>query len=101
MIIKKWAFKNKSYENGTFVRNKARQVAQGYAKIEGIDFYETFSHVACLDYIRPLLGISCLHEFKLYPMDVKSAFMNGYLNEQVFVEQPCGFSNPIIPDHVF
>ncbi|GAU42103.1 hypothetical protein TSUD_134870 [Trifolium subterraneum] len=101
MIGTKWVFMNKSDENGVVTRNKARLVAQGYAQIEGIDFDETFAHVARLESIRLLLGVACILKFKLFQMDVKSAFLNGYLNEEVFVEQPKGFIEPTLPNHVY
>ena len=88
VISTKWIFKNKSDEHGTVTRNKARLVAQGYTQVEGLDFDETFSTVARLESIRLALGVSCILKFKLFQMDVKSAFLNGYLNEEVYVEQP-------------
>jgi len=60
-------------------RNKARLVAQGYTHIEGLDFDETFAPVARLESIRLLLGVACILKFKLFQMDVKSSFLNGYL----------------------
>ena len=97
----KWIFKNKLDENGTIVRNKARLVAQGYSQIEGIDFEETFAPVARLESIRILLAIACSLKFKLYQMDVKSAFLNGLLEEEVYVEQPKGFEDAKKPNHVY
>jgi hypothetical protein len=88
IIGTKWIFKNKSYEHSTVVRNKARLVAQGYTQIEGIDFDETFALAARLESIRILLSIACHLGFKLYQMDVKSTFLNGILQEEVYVEQP-------------
>jgi hypothetical protein len=76
IIGTKWIFKNKTDEHGTVVRNKARIVAQGYTQIEGVDFDETFARVARLESIRILLFIACHLDFKLYQMDVKSAFLN-------------------------
>jgi hypothetical protein len=70
------------------IRNKARLVAQGYTQIEGVDFDETFAPVSRLESIRILLSISCHLGFKLYQMDTKSAFLNGILQEEVYVEQP-------------
>jgi len=67
-------------------RNKARLVAQGYTQVEGLDLDETFASVARLESIRLLLRVSCILKFKLFQMDVKSAFLNGYLNEEVYVE---------------
>jgi hypothetical protein len=101
VIGTKWVYKNKSDENGTITRNKARLVAQGYTQVEGLDFDETFAPVARLESIRLLLGVACVLKFKLFQMDVKSAFLNGYLNEEVYVEQPKGFVNPDLPDHVY
>ncbi|KAK0573378.1 hypothetical protein LWI29_007216 [Acer saccharum] len=101
VIGTKWIFRNKSDEDGNIVRNKARLVAQGYSQIEGIDFEETFAPVARLESIRLLLSISCVHKFKLHQMDVKSAFLNGFLQEEVFVEQPKGFVDAHHPNHVY
>ena len=101
VIGTKWIFKNKSDTIGNVTRNKARLVAHGYSQIEGLDFDETFSHVARHKAIRLLLGISCLRRFKLFQMDVNSAFLNGVLNEEVYVEQPKGFVDPKFPNHVY
>ena len=88
VIGTKWIYKNKSDQHGTVTKNKARLVAQGYTQIEGLDFDETFALVARLESIRLLLGVSCILKFKLFQMDVQSSFLNGYLNEEVYVEQP-------------
>jgi len=101
VIGTKWIFKNKSDEIGTVSRNNARLVAQGYTQVERLDFDETFAHVARLESIRLLLGVACILKFKLFQMDVKSAFLNGYLNEKVYVEQPKGFIDPSFPSHVY
>jgi hypothetical protein len=101
IIGTKWIFKNKSDEHGTVIRNKARLVAQGYTQIERIDFDETFTPVAHVESIRILLSISCHLGFKLYQTDVKSAFLNGILQEEVYVEQPKGFMDPHYPHHVY
>lgn len=101
IIGTKWIFKNKSDEHGNITRNKARLVAQGYTQVEGVDFDETFAPVACLEAIRLLLGISCHLHFKLFQIDVKSAFLNGYLNEEVYVAQLKGFVDPKCPHHVY
>ena len=101
VIGTKWVFRNKSDENGTIVRNKARLVAQGYNQEEGIDYEETFAPVARLESIRMLFAFACHKGFTLYQMDVKSAFLNGHILEEVYVEQPPGFINYKYPDHVF
>ncbi|CAM8902599.1 unnamed protein product [Rhodiola kirilowii] len=85
IISTKWIFKNKSDASGNITRNKARLVVQGYTQIEGIDFEETFAPVARLEAIRLLLALACHLKFRLFQMDVKSAFLNGFLNEEVYV----------------
>jgi hypothetical protein len=97
IIGTKWIFKNKTDEHGTVVRNKARLVFQEYTQIEGVDFDETFALVGRLESIRTLLPIACHLGFRLYQMDVKSSFMNGVLQEEVYVEQPRVFKILIIP----
>lgn len=86
IIGTKWVFKNKLDEHGTITRNKARLVAQGYNQQEGIDYEETYAPVARLESIRILLAFACYKKFTLYQMDVKSAFLNGYINEEVYVK---------------
>jgi hypothetical protein len=73
-----WVRKNKEGENGEVVRNNSRLVAQGYSQKEGIDYEEIFAFVACLEAIRILLAFSMAKGFKLYQMEVKSAFFNGF-----------------------
>ena len=101
VIGTKWVFKNKSNEPGTIIRNKSRLVAQGYTHVEGIDFYETFAPVARLESIKTLLAIVSHLNFKWYRMDIKSAFLNKMLQEEVYVEQPKGFVDPHRPDDVY
>ncbi|KAK2396684.1 putative mitochondrial protein [Trifolium repens] len=101
IIGTKWVYRNKSDESGDVTRNKARLVAQGYSQIEGVDFDETFAPIARLESIRLLLGVACILKFKLFQMDVKSVFLNEYLNEEVYVEQPKEFVDPNLPDHVY
>jgi hypothetical protein len=83
---------NKKGENGEVARNKSRLVAQGYSQKEGIDYEETFAPIARLEAIRILLVFSVAKGFRLYLMDVKSAFLNGFL-EEVYVKQPPGFES--------
>ncbi|WVZ85245.1 hypothetical protein U9M48_032192, partial [Paspalum notatum var. saurae] len=101
VIGTKWVFGNKQDDEGNIVRNKARLVAKGYSQVEGIDFGETFAPVARLETIRFLLTYASHHDMKLYQMDVKSAFLNGYINELVYVEQPPGFEDPNHLNHVY
>eukprot|EP00253_Pinus_taeda_P024914 PITA_24914 len=91
VIGTKWIFKNKLNENGDVVRNKARLVCKGYAQQEGIYFEETIAPVARLEPIRLFLALSSFQKLKVFQMDVKSAFLNGDLNEEVYIEQPDGF----------
>jgi hypothetical protein len=97
----KWVFRNKQDEHGVVTRNKARLVVKGYAQVAGLDFEETFTLVARLESIRILLAYVAHHSFKLFQMDVKSAFHNGPIKEEVYVEQPPGFEDDRYPDHVY
>ncbi|CAJ2642238.1 unnamed protein product [Trifolium pratense] len=101
IIGTKWVFRNKLNEQGEVVRNKARLVAQGYSQQEGIDYTETFAPVARLEAIRLLLSYAVNHGITLYQMDVKSAFLNGFISEEVYVKQPPGFEDVSNPEHVF
>jgi hypothetical protein len=76
------------------VRNKARLVAQGFSEVEGLDFGETFAPVVRLEAIMMFLVFATSKGFKLYQMDVKSAFLNGFIQEEVYVRKPLGFENP-------
>ena len=86
---------------GIVVRNKARLVAQGYTQVEGLDFGETYAPVVRLEAIRILLAYARAHNIKLDQMDVKSAFLNRYVNELVYVEQPPSFEDEKKPNHVY
>ncbi|WVZ52568.1 hypothetical protein U9M48_003616 [Paspalum notatum var. saurae] len=97
----KWVFKNKQGEDGMVVRNKVRLVAQGFCQKEGIDYEETFAPVARLEAIRILLAFAASKGFKLQQMDVKSAFLNGFIEEEVYVRQPPGFESAGFPDRVY
>ena len=83
----KWIFRNKLNESSNIIGNKARVVAQGYNQIGGIDFKKTFAPVAWLAAIRMTLAYASFNDFTLYQMNVKSAFLNGLI-EEVYVEQP-------------
>ena len=101
VIETKWVFRNKMDEDGVVVRNKARLVAKGYSQQEGIDYDETFAPVARLEAIRIFLAFAAHSNFKVYQMDVKSAFLNGELAEEVYVSQPPGFENTDFPGFVY
>jgi hypothetical protein len=83
------------------VRNKTRLVAQGFSRVDGLNFEEIFAHVAHLEAIRILLAFAVSKEFKLYQMDVKNVFLNGVIQEEVFVRQPPGFENPKYSNKVY
>jgi hypothetical protein len=93
-------FRNKQDEHGVVTRNKARLVAKGYAQVAGLDFEETFAPMARLESIRILLAYVAHHSFRLFQMDVKSAFLNRPIKEEVYVEQPPSFEDDRYPDHV-
>jgi hypothetical protein len=97
----KWVFRNKQDEHNVVTRNKARLVAKGYSQVEGLDFDETYAPVARLESIRILLAYATYHGFKLYQMDVKSAFLNGPIKEEDYVEQPLDFEDSEYPNHVY
>ncbi|GJZ35100.1 retrovirus-related pol polyprotein from transposon TNT 1-94 [Tanacetum coccineum] len=92
---------NKLDENGVVSRNKARLVAQVYNQQEGIDYDETYAPVARLESIRILLAYACALDFKIFQKEVKSAFLNGFINEEVYVAQPPGFIDFEKLDHVY
>ncbi|GJR51922.1 retrovirus-related pol polyprotein from transposon TNT 1-94 [Tanacetum coccineum] len=102
MIIKlKWLWKNKKDEDQTVIRNKARLVAKGYAQEEGIDFEESFAPVARLEAVRIFVAHAAHKSFPIYQMDVKTAFLNGPLKEEVYVAQPEGFVDLDHPEKVY
>nr|GFA52345.1 retrovirus-related Pol polyprotein from transposon TNT 1-94 [Tanacetum cinerariifolium] len=101
IIRQKCLWKNKKDEDQTVIRNKARLVAKGYAQEEGIDFEETFAPVACLEAVRIFVAYAAHKSFPIYQMDVKTAFLNGPLKEEVYVAQPDGFVDPDHPEKVY
>jgi hypothetical protein len=101
VIDTKWVFRNKQDEFGVITKNKARLIGKGYTQVEGLDFRETYALVARLESIRILLAYATHHDFKLHQMDVKSAFLNGPLQEKVYVEQPPVFEDSKFPNHVY
>ena len=101
IIGTRWVFRNKLDEDGIVTRNKARLVAKGYSQEEGIDYDETYAPVARLEAIRMFLAFAAHSNFKVYQMDVKSAFLNGDLEEEVYVEQPPGFEDKEFEDFVY
>ncbi|GJR74255.1 putative ribonuclease H-like domain-containing protein [Tanacetum coccineum] len=97
----KWILKNKRDARGIVVRNKARLVAQGHRQEEGIDYDEVFAPVARIEAIRLFLAFASYMGFLVYQLDVKSAFLYGEIEEEVYVTQPKGFEDPYFPKHVY
>ncbi|GJT18566.1 putative ribonuclease H-like domain-containing protein [Tanacetum coccineum] len=97
----KWVYRNKKDERGIVIRNKARLVAQGHTQEEGIDYDEVFAPVARIEAIRMFLAYASYMGFMVYQMDVKSAFLYGQIEEEVYVCQPPGFEDPDHPDKVY
>ncbi|GKA37301.1 retrovirus-related pol polyprotein from transposon TNT 1-94 [Tanacetum coccineum] len=96
----KWVFRNKKDKRGIVIRNKARLVAQGYTQEEEIDYNEVFAPVAMIEAIRLFLAYASFKDFVVYQMNVKSAFLYGKIEEEVYVCQPLGFEDPDFPDRV-
>jgi hypothetical protein len=96
----KWVVRNKQDDYKVVTRNKSQLVAKGYAQVASLDFEETFAPVARLESISILLTYAAHHSFKLFQLDIKSAFINGPIKEEVYVEQPPGFEDDRYPDHV-
>nr|GFD16573.1 retrovirus-related Pol polyprotein from transposon TNT 1-94 [Tanacetum cinerariifolium] len=101
VITLKWIYKVKLDELGGILKNKARLVARGYRQEEGIDFEESFAPVARLEAIRIFLAYVAHKNMVVYQMDVKTAFLNGSLWEEVYVSQPDGFVDSDNPNHVY
>ena len=101
VIGTKWIFRNKFSDMGVIMRNKVRLVAKGYTQEFGVDFEESYALVARMDAIRILLPYACHIHIKLFQMDVKSAFLNRFIKEEVYIEQPPGFEDAKFFNHVF
>ncbi|GJT05277.1 putative ribonuclease H-like domain-containing protein [Tanacetum coccineum] len=97
----KWVFRNKKDEKGIVIKNKKRLVAQEYTQEEGIDYDEVFAPVARIEAIRLFLAYASFKDFVVYQMDVKSAFLYGKIEEEVYVCQPLGFEDLDFPDRVY
>ncbi|GJV16538.1 retrovirus-related pol polyprotein from transposon TNT 1-94 [Tanacetum coccineum] len=97
----KWVYRNKKDQRGIVVRNKARLVAQSHRQEEGIDYDEVFASVARIKAVRLFLAYASFMDFTMFQMDVKSAFLYGTIEEEVYVSQPLGFVDPEFPDKVY
>ena len=90
----KWILMRKYRTDGSVEKYKARLVAKGFRQKEGINFFDTYSPVTRITSIRVLLAITALHNLEVHQMDVKTAFLNGELDEEIYIEQPKGFIVP-------
>ena len=100
VVTGKWIFKHKYHSDGSLARHKARWVVRGFSQQHGIDYDETFSSVVKPGTIRTVLSIAASHHWPIHQLDVKNAFLHGHLNETVYCQQPPGFVDPALPDHV-
>ena len=91
-LSSKWIFKRKRKLDGSIDKYKARLVIKGYRQTEGLDYFDTYSPVTRINFIRMVLAIATLKDLEVHQMDVKTAFLNGDLNEEIYMEQPEGFS---------
>ncbi|GJZ71422.1 retrotransposon protein, putative, ty1-copia subclass [Tanacetum coccineum] len=96
----KWLFKKKTDMDGVIHTYKACHVAKGYTQTSWIDYEKTFSYVIDIRVIRILIAIAAFYDYEIWQMDVKTAFLNGYLSKEVYMEQPEGFVNPKYPNRV-
>jgi hypothetical protein len=93
-IENKWIFKRKTDADGNITVYKARLVEKGFRQVQGVDYDETFSPVAMLKSVRIMLAIAAFYDYEIWQMDVKTAFLNGYLKEELYMMQPEGFVDP-------
>lgn len=96
----KWVYKTKYKPDGQVDRLKARLVVKGYKQKPGIDYFEVFAPVARMDTVRMIVALAAQNQWKIHQMDVKSAFLNGLLDEEVYVDQPVGYVQPGCEDKV-
>ena len=93
-IENKWIFKKKTDADGNVTVYKARLVAKGFRQVQGVDYDETFSPVAMLKSVQIMLAIAAFYDYEIWQMDVKTAFLNGFLEEELYMMQPEGFIDP-------
>lgn len=100
IVGSKWVFRTKYHSDGTIDRLKARVVAQGFTQVPGLDYSATFSPVVKATTVPIVLSLAILNKWHLHQLDVNNAFLNGYLTETFFMEQPPGFIDSRFPTHV-
>ena len=100
-VTSKWIYKIKHAAYGSIEKYKARFVACGFSQKEGIDYEETFAPVSRYTSIKSILALATVVKWKIHQMDVKTAFLNGVVEEEVYVEQPLGFETNDMENHVF
>ena len=93
-LSSKWIFKRKRKVDGSIDKYKARLMIKGFRQTEGLDYFDMYSPVTRINSIRMVLAIAALKDLEVHQMDVKTAFLNGDLNEEIYMEQPEGFSAP-------
>jgi len=100
IVGSRWVFKIKRNSDGSIQRYKSRLVAQGYTQVEGVDYNEVYSPVARFSAIRSLLAVANANDYEIHQMDVATAFLNGTLDYEIYMEQPIGFVDPDRPDWI-
>ena len=91
-LSSKWVFKRKQKVDGSIDKYKARLVIKGYKQIEGLDYFDTYYPVMRINSMRMMLAIAALRNLEVHQMDVKTTFLNGDLDEEIYLKQPEGFS---------
>jgi hypothetical protein len=91
VVTSRWLYKTKYAADGNIEKHKARSVARGFSQIEGADYDETFTPVVRYTYIQSIIDIAAEMGWRIHQMDVKTAFLNGFIEEEVYIEQPQGF----------
>jgi hypothetical protein len=91
VVTSRWLYKTKYVADGSIEKHKARFVVQGFSQVEGVDYDETFAPVARYTSIRSIIAIAAKMGWRIHQMDVKTAFLNGFIEEEVYIEQPQGF----------